>query len=95
MREKFDHERDMYLKRIKELEGTLAAGASQKDSILPTVQTETGKSGASAISGGELLGGLMGKEEESRDSASTAVHLSSGGSEVFVGNLVCFFNSLN
>ena len=79
LREKFNRERDMYLKRVKELEERLADRASRKGPTPPSIKldSETAKGDASATSGGELVHGVKEKEKESKESIS--VSLTEGG----------------
>ena len=82
LREKFDRERDMYLKRIKDLEERLVEGTSRKDLTTPKF-SERPKGDSPGTLGDELVHGV--KEKESKE--STSVPLAEGGhSEKPVGS---------
>ena len=75
LREKFDRERDMYLKRIKELEEKRADGTARRDPISSGAEPGREKGSVPSMSGGELEHGVKGIESKE----SKGVSLSEGG----------------
>ena len=77
LREKFDRERDVHLKRIRELEERLAEGASRKDSTPSSVEPVMEKGDTPALLDGELMHGVRGRG--SKASLSESVSATEGG----------------